>query len=324
LLALQYLARASSSAFTVCPHHLSLDLMVCIILADGSRVDSADLVGNGADGFVIRHGDHVMKIPNLRGHLQPNGEIEAHVDNELYRETLEVEKEVYKRLRNVPGVAECLECTNNGIRLRYYPNGSLHELVSGYGPPPISWRWRWALQATDVIARCHERGVLVLDIALRNFLLTDEFDLRIIDFANSSLVSREEDITKVNINGVTASLDLLYLSAAIYSILTWQDFAVHCFDESEWPSADTMPDLTGLAFGSVIQKCWLRKYTCIQDLACELRQCVAVPPTEPLNHRALVFAPPEVNVRSSSSASPSGRDRLGTTKKAHLSTNPPT
>lgn len=281
--------------------------MACIILADGSRVDSAKLVGNGADGFVIRHEDHVMKIPNLLGYLQPSGEIEAHADNDLYYDSLENEKEVYKRLQHVSGVAECLGHTSNGIRLRYYPNGSLHELILRYGPPPIHWRWQWALQAIDIIARCHERGVLVLDIALRNFLLTDEFDLRIIDFTNSSLVSRDVDITKVNIDGGTAALDLLYLSAVIYSILTWQDFSTHCFDESDWPSADTMPNLAGLAFGQVIQKCWLREYTCIQDLACEIRQYAAVPPTEPLDHRALVLAPSGVNVRSSLSDSPPER-----------------
>ncbi|SMQ45622.1 unnamed protein product [Zymoseptoria tritici ST99CH_3D7] len=175
--------------------------MACIILADGSRVDSAKVIGNGADGFVVRYEDHVLKIPSLLGEIQPSGEIEAHVDNDLYHESLEAEKEVYKRLQNVSGVAECLGCMNNGIRLRYYPNGSLHELISRHGPPSMSWRWQWALQATDVIARCHESGVLVLDIALRNFLLTDEFDLRIVDFANSSLVSREADITKTKING---------------------------------------------------------------------------------------------------------------------------
>lgn len=296
--------------------------MVWIILADGSRVDSAKLVGNGTDGFVVRYEDHVMKIPNLRGHLQPSGEIKPHVDNDLYRESLEAEKEVYKRLQHVPGVAECLGCTTNGIRLRYYPNGSLHELITHYGPPPMPWRWQWVLQAVDIIARCHERGVLVLDIALRNFLLSDEFDLRIIDFGNSALVSQDADITKANIYGGTALLDLLYLSTVIYSIMTWQDFSTHCFDESEWPSADAMPDLAGLPFGSVIQKCWLRKYTCIQDLVCELRQCVAVYPIEPLDHRTLVFAPPEINVLSSLSDSAPERGQLDTTKNGSKPTSP--
>lgn len=275
-------------------------LMACIILADGSRVDSATLVGNGADGFVIRCGEDVMKIPNLLGHPQPSGDITAHVDNDLYRDSLEGEKEAYKRLQDVPGVAECLSCTTNGIRLRYYPNGSLHDLISRHGPPSMSWRWQWALQATDTIACCHEKGVLVLDIALRNFLLTDDFDLRIIDFANSSLVSQEVDITKVNIDGGTVLLDLLYLATVIYSILTWQDFSTHCYDEEDWPSADTMPSLAGLAFGPVIQKCWLREYNCIQDLAREIRQCAAVPSTVPLDHRALVFAPPAISAQSSS------------------------
>lgn len=89
--------------------------MACIILADGSRVDSAKVIGNGADGFVVRYEDHVLKIPSLLGEIQPSGEIEAH------GESLEAEKEVYRRLQNVSGVAECLGCMNNGIRLRILP-----------------------------------------------------------------------------------------------------------------------------------------------------------------------------------------------------------
>ena len=65
---------------------------------------------------------------------------------------------------------------------------------------------------TDIIASCHAKGVPVFDIALRNFLLTDDLNLRIVDFANSTLVPQSTDITRVNVDGCTVGLDLLYLS----------------------------------------------------------------------------------------------------------------
>ncbi|OTA27710.1 hypothetical protein BTJ68_09481 [Hortaea werneckii EXF-2000] len=37
----------------------------CILLVDGARVNVADLVGNGLDGFVIRQGHNILKIPKL-------------------------------------------------------------------------------------------------------------------------------------------------------------------------------------------------------------------------------------------------------------------
>lgn len=41
-----------------------------------------------------------------------------------------------------------------------------------------------------------------------------ELDFRIIDFANSLLVSQEADITKFNIDRCTVLLDILYLSSS--------------------------------------------------------------------------------------------------------------
>jgi hypothetical protein len=39
--------------------------MKCILLADGDRIDAGDIIGNGMDSFVIRCGNHVLKIPQL-------------------------------------------------------------------------------------------------------------------------------------------------------------------------------------------------------------------------------------------------------------------
>jgi serine/threonine protein kinase len=151
--------------------------MSCILLADGSRIAADKLIGNGADGFIIFEGEHVLKVPHLLGRLRPDGTIDAHLDNELH---LEVEEEVYKRLHGVPGIAKCIECTNNGILLEYYPQGFLSEYISCHDPPSMAWKW--FLQATEIIARCHQKGILVFEIALRNFLLADDFSLRLIDF----------------------------------------------------------------------------------------------------------------------------------------------
>jgi hypothetical protein len=188
---------------------LSLLNMNWILLADGSRVDANKLIGDGADGFIILEGKHVLKIPRLLGRLRPDGKIDGHIDDELHLQHLELKKEVYKRLIGVPGIAKCIECTNNGILPEHYSKGSLSEYISSaYDAASMSWRWFWILQATDVIARCHEKGVLVYDIALRSFLLADDLSLRLIDFANSAPLPEDMDITRADIDGCTARLDL--------------------------------------------------------------------------------------------------------------------
>ncbi len=279
--------------------------MNCILLADGRRIDAGNLIGSGTDGFVIRNGCHVLKIPQLFGRLQPDGKIEADGDNELHLGHLETEKQVYERLHEVPGVAKCIECTSNGILLEYYPNGSLSEYLSCHKPPSTAWRWHWVLQATDIIGHCHERGVLVFDIALRNFLLTDDLNLRIIDFANSMLVPQSMDITQVNVDGCTAGLDLLHLSNVIYSIMTWQPFSVECAMESEWPHIDQIPDLQGLDYGQIMHKCWTRRYTGIQELVLEIRLCAKTSSSAgPLERQTQSCTPSAVSVRSASPVLP--------------------
>ncbi|KAK1824207.1 hypothetical protein LTR12_001273 [Friedmanniomyces endolithicus] len=250
-------------------------MMNCILLADGSRVNVGDMIGNGMDGFIIRKGCHVLKIPNLYGSIHPDGKVEPCRDNWLNVGRLELEKEVYERLRGV-----------NGILLQYYSNGSLREYMAEHEPPSLHRRWNWVLQATDIIARCHERGVLVFDIAPRNFVLTDDLDLRIIDFSNSSLLPLSMDINRAEVDGSTVRVDLLHLSSVIYSIMSWQPFSVDCAMESEWPHIDKIPDLEGLQCGQAIRKCWTRTYTRIQELVLELRRCAKnTPYAGPLLHK---------------------------------------
>ncbi|RMY42074.1 hypothetical protein D0866_00151 [Hortaea werneckii] len=119
----------------------------CILLVDGSRVNVEDLIGNGFDGFIIRKGQH------------PDGTIEADSDNGFQSGRLEIEKQVYEKLHGASGIAECVECTSNGILLKYYPNGALSEYIARNPRPSMSWRWKLILQATEAIASCHERRI---------------------------------------------------------------------------------------------------------------------------------------------------------------------
>ena len=259
--------------------------MHCILLADGSRVEADRLIGDGADGFIIldRDKDHVWKIPRLLGFLQPDGNIVPHIDNELYVKHLEVEKQVYERLRGLPGIATCIECTNNGIRLEYYSKGSLNDYMFSHDPPSMAWRWYWVVQATGAIVSCHQKGILVFDIALRNFLLADDFSLRLIDFANSAPVPDCMDIARADVDGFTARLDLFHLSNIIYSIMTWQKFSVRCDSGTEWPELDQMPDLKGLECDQTILNCWTKKYGNIQELVLDIQLCAktCTPTCEP-------------------------------------------
>ncbi|KAK4556057.1 hypothetical protein LTR86_006753 [Recurvomyces mirabilis] len=250
--------------------------MACVILlADGTRVNSASLIGMVTDAFIIRRGDHVLKAPKLYGFLDGKRTVQEDDNNSIHLADLDVEKKVYQRLQGVPGVADFISCSPNGILLRYYPNGSLANYIKDHGPPSLHTRWAWILQATDAIKNCHHKDVLVFDIALRNFVLAGDMGLRMIDFANSALSTRDsyDDISKVDVDGCTVALDILHLGNVIYSVLKWQDFHIDCAHESEWPALDGLPCMNDVANGHIVRKCWLKGYATVRELQEDLHSC---------------------------------------------------
>jgi hypothetical protein len=92
-----------------------------------------------------------------------------------------------------------------------------------------------------------------------------------IDFANSGLLPLGTDVSKADVDGGTAKLDMFHLSNVIYSILTWRVFSRRC-EEAEWPGLDQMPDLKGVGCSQTLIDCWSKKFDGVQELALKLRE----------------------------------------------------
>jgi serine/threonine protein kinase len=156
--------------------------VTCAIHSDGSRVKSK-IIGMGIDAFIIYNNPStVLKIPKLYGQILPDGTMIPEPDNQWVND-LSIEKAIYERLANVPGIAKYLGATKDGLLLEYYKNGCLEDYMQeNLLPPTWSQRMDWIVQIVDVYAACHARNVLVCDIALRNILLADDYTIRAIDF----------------------------------------------------------------------------------------------------------------------------------------------
>ena len=237
---------------------------------DGCIVDAGQIIGNGADGFIVRNGSTILKIPKLYGEVYRDGRIEYDEQNEFHEQDIELEKAVYHQLQGVPGVANCLGTSRNGITLEYYGNGSLEDYIHKREEPDLSVKQGWISEIVDVILRCHENHVLVFDIALRNFLLTDDLSIRIIDFQNRSLVPVDIDMDEAHEDGCTVQLDMLHLSSVIYSIIRWQKIGVQCDMDSEWPKISEMPWMGSMIYGTIVANCWNRRYKNVCELQHDL------------------------------------------------------
>ncbi|KAI4718477.1 putative histidine kinase HHK15p [Aureobasidium sp. EXF-10727] len=231
-----------------------------LLYADGQPVGKG-VLGFGMDGCIIRMGPKsVMKIPKLDATLLPDGSLEPDEDNIWRRDSLEMEKQVYQRLHGVPGLANCLDISTNGLELEYYRKGDFEDYIKDNSAPPWSQKSDWILQIVDFVAACHDRKVLWFDIALRNILLADDWTIKAIDFANSTVMPLDADLYATDWDGYTPKLEVLHVTNVIYSISRWEKFPTDCIYEEEWPAKDSLPAVEDLVLGPIIRKAWRRGF----------------------------------------------------------------
>ncbi|KAH0150153.1 hypothetical protein KCU67_g10780, partial [Aureobasidium melanogenum] len=195
--------------------------MSVLILADGTYVDANRIIAAGIDGYIIRDtaSSTVMKVLALSGtYGLADGSVKPDDDKNMYTNDLSSEKEAYRRLQGVSGIANCLDICANGLILEFYTNGDLEDYIRHNSPPPWRQRVNWILQILDALIACHNKRILVFDIALRNFMLDGDLNLKLIDFANSSLLQPDEDTELVDEDGNTAEIGILHVTNVIHSI----------------------------------------------------------------------------------------------------------
>ncbi|CAD0099096.1 unnamed protein product [Aureobasidium mustum] len=194
--------------------------MTVVILADGSNI-KGNIIAAGMDGYIIRDttSSTVMKVPKLTGtYNSADRSTKPNVHNNMYTNDLSREKEAYRRLQGVHGIANCLKISANGLVFEFYTNGDLEDYIKHNPPAPWKQKMNWILQILDAVIACHKIRVLVFDIALRNLMLDDDMNIKLIDFANSSLLPLDQVTELMDEDGYTAEMDLLHVTNVIYSI----------------------------------------------------------------------------------------------------------
>lgn len=251
--------------------------MTVVILADGSSV-RGKIIAGGIDGYIIHHPgtSTVMKVPKLKGTYNPSdGSIKPDHDNNMYTNDLSSEKEAYRRLQGVYGIANCMDINSHGLVFEFYANGDLEDYIKHNPPAPLRQKVRWILQILDAFIACHKRRILVFDIALRNLMLDDDMNIRLIDFANSSLLPLDEDTQLVDEYGYTAEIDILHVANVIYSISRWQKLQTDCMSMDEWPAASSLPSTSDLPLGNVIAKAWSHHFKTLDELKLAIESMTA-------------------------------------------------
>lgn len=239
-----------------------------------------DLVGWGTTALVERlpSGDAVVKTP-LQNPLNPTEE-------RMNREAVAREAGVYQHLscgdgNAMPTIPKLLgwdakSCT---LTLELQSNGDLatyfrdNDAASGVD---TETRGKWAIQAARALASLHDKQVVHADVAPRNFLLNDNLDLCICDFAGSVFPgcpvetgapgSRYQAGPWGRDHILTMADDLFALGSVLYLIMTGHEPYTDLMDseiDRRFQAAE-FPETGSLQYGSVMDDCWHGRLTTAQ------------------------------------------------------------
>lgn len=150
--------------------------------------------------YYVRKGFFVAMGTTARLEKLPSGGIaKTPLENPLNpmqerinRESMACELAVYRLLGDVPFAPKLLgwDAVSCTLTLEDQANGSLEAYIGSGHDADTKTRTKWAAQAAKALAGLHVREVIHADVAPRNFLLNQDLDLLICDFAGSSFSGR--------------------------------------------------------------------------------------------------------------------------------------
>ncbi|GLA04089.1 hypothetical protein AnigIFM60653_004127 [Aspergillus niger] len=190
--------------------------------------------------------------------------------NERHRQSMRVEAHVYECLNGHPRIPELIDWdpVTCCLTLEYFENGSLGDFVRrNHQSIDDSMRSKWARQAAEGIQLLHHHNVIHCDISPNNFLLDSNLDLKISDFAGSSvcgspgsaLPSISYRDPSIEFYVLRCSDDIFSLGSVIYFIMTgkhpYQDLPIAAVKDLF--RRFQFPEVSHIYCGSMIRQCWL-------------------------------------------------------------------
>lgn len=124
-------------------------------------------------------------------------------------------------------------------------------------------------QMAQSLVGIHDRRVIVVDIAARNFLVATDRAIKFSDFTGSSLIELDNDMQTADDNGYSIYTDIGQLGAVTYEVTTGKEchFAL-CKGLLQgpatalYPRRESLPSTDGIWLGPIIEKCWRKGAFC--------------------------------------------------------------
>jgi serine/threonine protein kinase len=158
--------------------------------------------------------------------------------------------------------------------MEWMKNGDLARFIRDHPEIPPNHKHRWIMQIAESFSLLHTHLISHCDSKLENFLLDDNYDIKICDFASSHnfrAPSKDPAIQPLRYRRVVDDFDeavfnpaddIFAFGSICYEIITgcppYPELGDHdvrlYFSRRDFPATD------GLSFGSVISDCWNGKF----------------------------------------------------------------
>lgn len=143
------------------------------------------------------------------------------VTAEISSEYLQSENRVYRRLDHDDDIVSCLDLSGEGIRLALMENGNLQELPRQTQNTPDQSRQLARFRAmARALVHVHDRRVLAVDIATRNFLLSADLNVKLSDFNQSTILPLNADMETAGDSGYSIYTDIDQLGTVFNTVMT--------------------------------------------------------------------------------------------------------
>jgi serine/threonine protein kinase len=195
--------------------------------------------------------------------------------NDISRQTLENEIQVYKRLGSHDGIIESFQSSSYGVELAR-AQGDLEDYIKDHPEPANTSKVAWILSLIKAFSHIHSWRVFVDDIALHNILVLDG-QLKVADFGQAIVLPLGADITTITENYLNIRIEILHLGWILYSVASWKAHRYYFFDSDEpkpsWPVS--FPKVDDVLCGKFIEKCWRGEYASTDDLKIDALELLA-------------------------------------------------
>ena len=196
------------------------------------------------------------------------------------------EADIYRRIGPHVRLVRLISHSSKGLVLEYMANGDVKTYLQKHDNESISMslKLKWAYQTAEAVNLLHSNGIIHCDIKPRNLLLDADLNIKIIDFAGSSMDGSKQtagEATRFYLprywrNPSTVTTDLFALGSTLYQIFQ----EISPYEDTPSNQVETLyrerefPDVSSLPCGQSINECWLSHADSAEYVRARLRDVI--------------------------------------------------